>query len=163
MKSQRVGVVVFLFGIPGEIFSNAIIKKIAEEISCRENAIIFSQRGIHFEFGFDVEYANGNSESPTLKIAEQAAEWAWRKGIGKIIVVAASPHISRCARDIEASLKMKSVLPVKVLKCAEAFMYDGLWFRKESEQFRTRHRFYWNIREWILTRLPFPIYRRAAN
>jgi hypothetical protein len=163
LKTQRIGVALFLFGIPGKIGPNAIFKKIAEEISRRKNAIIFSQRGITFAFNFSVEYAEGDDKSPTLKIAEQAAEWAWRNGLKKIIVVAAGPHARRCKRDIEASLREKN-LSIEVSICPEACLYaDEYWFCKESGQFRTRHKWYWRIREWVLMRMPFRIYKLIAS
>jgi hypothetical protein len=162
LKTQRTGIVVFLFGAPGEIRSNAILKKIAEETSRAKGFIIFSQRGISFNFDIGVEYADGNDETPTLKIADQAAEWAWRKGLDKIIIVAASPHVDRCARDIKLSLGEKR-LWADVSICPETRLYDGLWFCKASKQLRTRSRLFWRAREWMAMALPFQIYKRVAG
>lgn len=159
MNTQRTGIVVFAFGIPKSIRSNKIIIDIASELAKSKGVPVFSQRGMPFGFGIDVEYAMGDMETPTLKIADQAVKWAWRRSLSEIIIVAAGPHAKRCKKDIETRLKEER-LPIKVSICPETDLYDGFWFCKGSKQFRTRSPLCWRVREWALMNIPFWLYRQ---
>ena len=98
MKS---GILPFAFGVPETILSNRRIAQIASRKAHELGAPVYTQLDIHIEAGIEVEFTEEQPSKPpsTLRFARGAAQWARRKNLTDLWVVAAKPHLWRCVRD----------------------------------------------------------------
>jgi len=103
---EKLGIVVFSFGVPYDILSNLRIAVFARLEAEWFNAGIYTQKDIQIEKRepeIPVTYTKeepGNPP-PSLRIARGAIQWAKDLGLSKILVIAAKPHIWPCARDLK--------------------------------------------------------------
>jgi hypothetical protein len=163
---EKLGIVVFSFGVPYDILSNLRIAVFARLEAEWFNAGIYTQKDIQIEKRepeIPVTYTKeepGNPP-PSLRIARGAIQWAKDLGLSKILVIAAKPHIWRCARDLKyaakeagISIEIEKFKPILQFKC---------WFDSESTQERVHSARNWWPREIILRLMPMFIYKRIAG
>jgi hypothetical protein len=120
---------------------------------------------MEFPLGVDVEYTQGTLEDPppTLREARGAVEWAKRRGLTRLMVVAAKPHLPRCLRDLmraseEANVSLSFFVPEEITQSDE-----DEWFCLGSVETRVKTKSMWLVRERILILLPFWLYQLVAN
>lgn len=164
---KNVGIVAFAFGVPYTIKSNILLAEIASKNACEFNAPVYTQRDIRLMDGIEVEYIeedNGNPPS-TLQIARGAIQWAKRKRLVRLMIVAAKPHLWRVLRDLNRAVDEDNGVPqIRIYICDEVSdSSEDYWFCSDSIQKRVRSRDEWNKRERILKILPFFIYKRIAS
>lgn len=187
----KIGIVAFAFGAPHSTFANWRIAEMAryevwrqeQESSLEIHAQIFTQRDIQFDplgpqndprdertlvevQSVEVTYIEGESDCPpsTLRIARGAVKWAKQRGIRKLWVVAAKPHLWRCVRDLKYAIREADAH-------IEVFVYQGIkeipgdkWFYPlGSTQKRVQSFWKWWPREIILRLMPMGIYKRVAG
>jgi hypothetical protein len=159
------GIVAFAFGVPSTIFSNEEIAAMADVKSTEfGNAPIFSQKDVQFSDDLYVERITSedpDNPPPTLRIARDAIQWAKKRGINTIIVVAANPHLWRALRDTKRAVCEKN-LRISVYPCRWR-RSNSFWFCHESTQKRTRTWWNWWSREIIVRLMPFWLYKRVAS
>ena len=163
------GIVLFAFGMPNSIQSNRQIAKVGLKIAVELDAPIYTQLdALSVEGNPRVEKTCYIAEipgnpPPTLRIARGAVRWARRKGLTKLWVVAARPHLPRILRDMgwaihEAGEKMSILVPNEIRQYPE-----DSWFCANSTQTHTQSRAMWVLRDSILRFMPFALYRRIAS
>ncbi|HXF43974.1 MAG TPA: hypothetical protein VNK70_00670 [Candidatus Paceibacterota bacterium] len=162
---KTTGVVAFAFGVPETILSNRRIAEIASKNARELNGRVYTQLDIRIEDDVPVEYTEeepGNPP-PTLRIARGAVQWAKRRGLTELWVVAAKPHLWRALRDLQQAVREDGVqIEVRVCKEIERYPEDS-WFCPDSVQKRVRSREAWNKRECIIKLMPFFVYKRVAS
>ncbi len=160
--------VAFAFGAPSTIRSNRWIARTAQEKAGELNAPVYTQLDIRVEEGIQVEYTEeepGNPP-PTLRIARGAAEWAKRRNLTSLVVVAAKPHLWRALRDVKEAVREAGAgAKIEVRACKEEIEQypEGLWYCPDSTQERTRSETAWKRRERLLKAMPLFIYKRIAG
>lgn len=158
-------VVAFAFGVPADILSNRRIAAIASKKAKEFGAPVYTQLDVRVEPGIKVSYTEekpGNPP-PTLRIARDAVHWARRRGITRLWVVAAKPHLRRAVRDLEYVI-YETNARLKVRPCEEIELYpEEEWFCSDSTQPRTNSAKAWRSRERILQRLPMFVYKLVAS
>lgn len=164
-KEEGVGIVVFAFGAPATIHSNRILAKIASDKAHKLSIPIYTQADIILENDIDVERIqekHGNPP-PTLKISKRAIRWAEKRHIRKLFVVAATPHLWRCLRDLNA-VKEETKYDVSIYVYDEIYrLPDYIWFCPNSRQIWTRSRIIWKLRENILRLMPLWLYKYISR
>lgn len=155
------GIVAFAFGRPGTIASNSIIAEAAMAASL-DGSPIFSQPDIVIS-DRDVEYIDEpDGPSPTLRISRLATEWAIRRGLVHVVAIAATPHLPRCLRDLDVARKEAAadftISPIRF----SAFL-DRAWFCSDSSVYRSRIRWLFLLREFILNNAPITLYKQIAS
>ena len=136
-------IVPFLFGLPTSLLGNLNIVKRAEELG-KELNIPVSE--------IDVS----ERMSSTFKFVKALASVADRNGWKKILVVAAPDHAWRCVRDLK-KLGFEA-------EADDYFSKNGiLLYDKNSEQWWTRSRFLFWLREVPIFLLPFWLYDKIAG
>ncbi len=165
MKKSKIGIVAFAFGAPSAIASNEQIAKIASQEAKNNEADIYTQSDIIIKHHVNTEIEYTTEEAgnppPTLRIARGAIQWSQKKGLLKIIVVAAKPHLWRAIRDLREAAKEKGIqldiIPSALIKPTT------VWFCQNSLQPRTRSKWLWWRREVLLKIMPFFIYKKVAS
>ncbi len=163
---KTVGVVAFAFGAPKTIRSNRRIAKIAFKNARKFNGLVYTQLDICVDEGIPVEYTKeepGNPP-PTLRIARGAVQWAKKRGLKVLLIVAAQPHLWRCERDLIRAIKEAGAqIAVRVcFKEIKRYPEDS-WYCPDSTQPRTRSPKSWWGRERILQLMPFFFYKLVAS
>ncbi len=162
---EKVGIVAFAFGLPATIKSNRRIAQIASQKARELSAPIYTQLDVLIEAELNVEYTKeqpGNPP-PTLRIARGAVYWAWQKGLTKLWVVPAKPHLWRCVRDLTYAVR-EARTPIEISVCREIEQFpEDEWFCSDSEQPHTCSKWNWWSREIIVKMIPFFVYKRIAN
>jgi hypothetical protein len=171
LKEGRVkpyhGIVAFAFGVPDTISSNRRIAEIASEKARELKAPIYTQFDVPIEQGIEVEYADedehGSNPPPTLRIARKAVQWAKQRGLRRLWITAAKPHMWRCRRDLNEAVR-EAGAEIQIHICLGIERYpDDSWFCPDSEQERVRSGAAWNKRERILKIMPFCVYKLIAS
>ena len=164
--SEGIGIIAFAFGVPWTIPSNYGIARMAYKLSSRfGNAPIYTQKDIRLPYSdldLDVEYTKeepGNPP-PTLRIARDAIQWAKKRGITSIVVIAATPHLWRALRDTKQAVR-EGKLRISVY--SHNWKGKDSWFSQESTQKRTRSWWNWWSREIILRLMPLWLYKIIAR
>ena len=165
--ARRVGVVAFAFGVPRTISANRRIANIMKEYSLRYGAPAYTQPDVMLlDSRIEVEYIDekpGNP-SPTLRIARGAVQWARRREISTLLVVAARPHLSRCLRDLDYARRELGYGWLTIDVCVELHIVsENEWFCPESTQKRTQTREAWERRERIIRLMPMWLYKLVAS
>ena len=160
---MRTGIVAFSFGVPHSLPCNRQIAQIALGKAREFHAPIFTQLDVRInDSRIDVTYLKEKlgEPSPTLRIARGAVRWAQERGISELVVVAATPHIDRAARDMkEAIREAKATIVVRSAE-EEVMHYSGSsWFSPDSITRRTRTQLAWYTREFVLWSLPLFLYK----
>lgn len=151
----------FAYGAPYTILSNQQIAKIASEKSRGHFAPAFTQMDVALDKDIDIYYVeeNAGSPPPILRIAREAVQWARRRGIRKLWIVAAMPHIWRCERDLRYAVK-EAGSSIEVETCEEIGQFtENSWYCLNSTQNRTRSAKSWRSQERILKLMPVSIYK----
>lgn len=164
---KKIGIVAFAFGAPSVICSNDLIARIASWKAREFNAPVYTQLDVRIEPGIMVEFADEipGDPPPTLRIARGAIRWAKQRGLTELWIVAAQPHIWRCARDLAESVREAGGgWQISIRICDEIDQYpEDSWFCFNSTQTRTRSRRNWQGRERAIKLIPFFIYKRITN
>jgi hypothetical protein len=162
----KTGIVTFGFGLPKTVRSNELLAQITKRKSRELCAPIFTQSSsivVNGQFGVSYMLEEVNKPSPTIDVARCAVGWAKVRGLEKLLVVAAKPHMWRCVRDLKYAAK-ESAAQVKIERCKEIDTYsEDIWFCNDSSQTRSRSKIKWYIREYLLRCLPIAIYKRIAT
>jgi hypothetical protein len=164
--NNTIGIVVFAFGSPENIFPNRFLANAAIAQARRFGVDIFTQRDIPInDKDIKVEYIKENDfPPPTLRIARAAVRWAKKKGFKQLRVIAAKPHMWRCIRDLQYAIKEIGIqgslgaLPIHLREIPE-----DEWFDLKSTQKRTRSARAWWKRERIIRRMPMWLYKLVAS
>lgn len=162
---RSVGVVAFAFGSPSSIASNEAIAKIASAKAKEFGAIVFTQWDVSVEPSIEVAhiYEHRGKPPPTLRIARWMIVRAAREGLQELWLVAATPHLWRCRRDLEYAVhEVKAQIKINACEGIEQYP-DATWFCTDSTQKRTQSRKNWQVRERILKWLPMFVYKLVAN
>lgn len=165
-RKDVVGIVAFGFGVPSTIYSNCCIAQIASQKARELNVPVYTQLDVRVERGIEVKYINeelGNPP-PTLRIARGAVQWAKKRGLKVLLIVAAQPHLWRCERDLIRAIKEAGAqIAVRVcFKEIKRYPEDS-WYCPDSTQPRTRSPKSWWGRERILQLMPFFFYKLVAS
>lgn len=165
--ANRIGVVVFAFGVPSTITPNQQLAKVGGELFRELDAAgVFTQRDIVVDSDVSVRYfpkENLDNPPPTLRVARKAVEWAEVCRLKQLWVVAAPPHYWRAFRDLKKAVREKG-LKIEVCKVTRTNNYqEDSWFCSDSTQERTQSLKNWNKRERILRWTPFFIYKIIAS
>ncbi len=159
------GIVPFAFGVPWMILSNHRIALIASKKAHKLGAPVYTQLDIRIEAGIEVEFTEeqpGNPP-PTLRFARGAVQWALRKNLTDLWIVAAKPHLWRCVRDLTCAIQEEKA-QIKIHVCEEINQYpEDEWFCADSMQEWTQSRKNWQSRERIIKIIPFFIYKLIAS
>ena len=162
---MKAGILAFAFGAPETILSNRRIAQIASQKARELWAPAYTQLDIQIETGIEVEFTEeqpGNPP-PTLRFARGAVQWARRKNLTDLWIVAAKTHLWRCIRDLTRAIwEVKEQIKIHVCKEIEQFPEDE-WFCADSTQERTQSRKSWEGRERIIKLMPFFIYKHIAS
>lgn len=154
------------FGVPGTLWSNRCIAEIASRRAATLRAPVFTQLGIQMEPGIETVQIPGEYQdhwANTMQMAFGAVEWARERGITELWLAAAKPHVPRCVRDLSYAIR-SSGADITFKLCPEIEEYTNSdWFRPESEQYRTKSRFWWNVWNIPISSLPMWAYLRATN
>ncbi len=158
------GIVAQAFGVPSSLLSNRLISEIASRKARELCAPVYTQVDVMVEPKIEVEFTKEQPgyPPPTLRIARGAVQWAMRRGITNLLIVAAKPHMWRCVRDLTYAVR-EAGAQIKVNACEEVRLYSNEWFCVESGQKRTRTKWEWWSRELIIMLMPFFIYKRIAR
>ncbi len=158
-------VAAFAFGSPDTLRQNQRIARDAWEKAIELKCALYKQDDIYIPHE-DIETISTEEDvyapPKTLAMARHLVGVAKTRGIKKIWVAAAAPHLWRCKRDTRCSAK-EIGLPIEVHSCAMAPKSRQYWFNPKSTQIRTRSVVYWYIREIILRCTPFFIYELFAR
>jgi len=153
---KGVGIIAFPFGEIGE----KVIGRITEEIAKKLDIPVFAHEHVHLDL--DIKkvtrfYEDLDNPSTTLRMVRAALRWAKENEITSLWLVAGRPHIYRCKRDLE--LEARDVgLGIKIFMCEEIEKYrTRMWF--QSVFFEA----WWLIREQILLKLPWSLYKKVAK
>jgi hypothetical protein len=161
----KAGILPFAFGVPETILSNRRIAQITSQKARELEAPVYTQLDISIEAGIEVEFTEeqpGNPP-PTLRFARGAVEWARRKNLTDLWIVAAKPHLWRCVRDlIRAIREVKAQIEIHVCEEIEQYPEDE-WFCADSTQERTQSKKNWEGRERIIKLMPFFVYKFIAS
>jgi len=156
------GILAFAFGAPKTILANQLIAQIATQKAYELKAPIYTQLDIQIkDKNVKVDFIKEQvSKRPsTLKISEKAIQWAENKNITDLWIVAASPHLWRCARDVSYIVDKKN-LKINIHLCKKINIYpESSWFCINSIQKRTQSKKNWKRRERIIRLIPFYIYK----
>lgn len=158
---ERVGIVVFAFGTPSTTKANELLAKVGVgRCHVYSSVQVFTQRDIAItDTDISVQYCmeNPGNPPPTLRIARQAVVWAKKERIMHLGIVAASPHVWRCRRDLLYAIKEANA------QIGVFSIYSGVEYSPESTQPRVRSPKDWWPREIILRCMPMWLYRRVAG
>lgn len=171
-----VGIVAFAFGVPHFTLSNKCIAEIAMRKALSQGewsqgdvvtpAPIYTQQDIQLPRFLGKRYRVKEKEGnppPTLRIARGAVKWAKQRGIRRLWVVAARPHLWRCVRDLEYAV-CEANAQIEVFACKEIMQApESKWFDPDSTQKRVHSFWKWWPREIILRLMPMAIYKRVAG
>lgn len=159
------GIVVFAFGLKGNVSNRRLQSITMDLLHADQAAPVFTQVEIEFPDEVDVSHASGSLDDPppTLREAREAVVWARERGLTKLWVVAAKPHLPRCLRDLarateESGVGFELLVPGVILKSQKAE-----WFCLGAVETRTKTKGGWLVREWLLMALPFWMYRCVAS
>lgn len=166
-------IVVFGFGRP-DICSNKLLKMVTikrikrMELEGKE-VLVVTQRDINLdklvaEARVEVVYVDEKGKAPsTYKIVKKAVEILKKNGLSELLIVAARPHIKRILRDFRKVLEKERIkIPMRVAE--EVFLApEEVWFSQRSSQIHTRVKWIWKIREFILMKLPFWLYKKLSG
>lgn len=162
---MKTGILPFAFGVPETILSNRRIASIASQKARELGAPVYTQLDIHIDDGVEVEFTEeqpGNPP-PTLRFARGAVEWAMRKNLTDLWIVAAKPHLWRCVRDLTHAIR-EAKAQIKIHVCEEIECYpEDEWFCADSTQERTQSRKNWKGRERVIKFMPFFVYKLIAS
>ncbi len=170
---EKKGIVAFAFGMPFSIPANEAIHDVACGAAHIMNAPVFTQLdcGImnpHVPNGVWIlpQIPDTNPPPPTLRIARFAAAKAKELGLTELHVVAAPPHIWRCMRDMRMAMK-ETCLDATLSACGQDIFLEehspSYWFYAKGEQYCTRYRWWWTIRDAILFFTPLWLYKRIVR
>lgn len=162
---KTAGVVAFAFGLPETIMPNQIIAFLAMQKAQELEAPVYTQAGIRIDPGIEVELTKEEvgKPSPTLRMARSAVEWAKRHALRELWISAAMPHLWRCKRDLERSVRAAGN-EITVHSCKEIEEYpEYIWFTLNSTRPYTRSREAWEKRDAKLKLMPFCLYKLLAG
>lgn len=162
---MKAGILPFAFGVPETILSNRRIAHIASQKAHELEAPVYTQLDIHIDDDIEVEFTEeqpGNPP-PTLRFTRGAVEWARRKNLTDLWIVAAKPHLWRCVRDLTRAIR-EAKAQIKIHVCEEIKQYpEDEWFCADSTQERTQSRKNWEGRERVIKLMPFFVYKLIAS
>jgi len=164
----KTGILAFAFGAPETILSNQRIASIASKKASELGVSVYSQLDIgriinNTDIEVEITKEKPGKPPSTLRLVQGAVEWARRKAITDIWIVAAKPHLWRCIRDLTYTIQ-EAKLEIKIHICEEIEQYpENEWFCSDSTQKRTQSRKNWERREWIIKLIPFFIYKLIAS
>jgi len=168
MEVRKVGIIAFAFGMLETILSNQRIAQITLQKVRELNASVYTQLDIAYILVpeiVDIQSIRNDEfgPPPTLRIARGAIQWAKRRKITELWIVAAEPHLWRALRDVQQAVREAEEY-IEVRICEEIKQYPrGSWFCLNSAQKRTRSWWNWHKRELIFKFMPFFIYKRIAG
>ncbi len=158
-------VVAFAFGTPSTIPANEAIRAMATNLAIKLNCPIYTQLDVGIGGIGNVLFVKEEpgAPPPTLRIVREVARWAKGHGVETIHIIAASPHLWRCERDMrEAVAEIGAVVDIQI--SPEICEYNiRTWLCPESTQPRTRSWWNWWSRESILKLIPFMTYKLVAS
>lgn len=162
---EKVGIIAFAFGQPWGIPANYEIAQVTKGLSEMYSAPIYTQKDILFNIlPEDVEYIKeDDNPPPTLRIARGAVQWAKRRGITILLIVAAEPHRWRAIRDVRAAISERGLGITYFSHRGWREEMKDLWFSSISSQKRTRSWWNWWSREIIVRLMPFWLYKIIAR
>lgn len=163
---KKFGVVAFAFGVPAGIRSNRIIAILAKQKAQELESPVYTQMGLCSGTGLDVEHIveTPDNLALTLRLARGAIEWARRRGITELLVVAARPALWRSVRDLKyAAQEAKASIEVRACQTEIGRYPQAEWFCTDSVQLRTRSRLVWWLREILLWFTPMSFYKLIAS
>lgn len=165
MEEKKLGIIAFAFGQPWEIPANYEIARTAQRLSEECDAPVYTQKDIFFNIlPEDVEYIKeDDTPPPTLRIARGAVQWAKKKGITTLLVIAAEPHRWRAIRDVRAAIDEQGLETTSFCYKEWKEEMKELWFSSVSTQKRTRSWWGWWPREIIARLLPLWLYKIIAS
>jgi len=146
------GVVAFAFGTPVKIRANVMLAAIAQQKALARNIPLYTQWDIASSVRTVdcTTIAQDAEPPPTLRIARGAMDWARKRGITQVWVVAAVPHMERVMRDLRIARSEQRV-PVVLRRVQECYgLRYAHWFFNDSTQLRTRSKCFWAAREAVL-------------
>lgn len=157
------GIVVFGFGFPTDIVANQLLTEMAKWEMSLDSTPVFTQREIVLD-GAEYSDAPGpQGPMTTLRVCRAAVQWAHLRGLDEIMIIAAKPHLWRCLRDMRyAAREVNFDIKVYASDLIEN-VSSKQWFRGDSEQWCTKSRVVWYLRDSILRIMPMSIYRRIAS
>lgn len=170
MVKENNGVVLCGFSKPENAPPNRRIAHIGASYAEFYNSPVYAQLDtrIPSQFNLDVTYVDTeesrkNDPATTLRMAREVAKWAQERGLTKLVIVAAKPHMWRCLRDQrkanrELNLNIEVIAHPNIAKSS----YFS-WFYKESEQSWCRSVWMWLPRESILFLMPFWAYDKLTG
>lgn len=162
---MKEGILPFAFGVPETILSNRRIADIASQKAREFEAPVYTQLDISIDDGIKVEFTEEQPGNPpsTLRFARGAVQWARRKALTDLWIVAAKPHLWRCIRDLTRAIREAGV-QIEIHVCEEIEQYpEEEWFCADSTQERTQSRKNWESRERIIKLMPFFVYKLIAS
>mgnify|MGYP000540905935 CR=1 FL=1 len=164
---EKSGIVGFAFGTPRSIPSNNAISMIICKKARELNAPVFVQFDILIlDPEIDVFYAKeyAHQALTTYEVASQAIDWAITHNIKKLWIVATPCHFTRCLRDITYVAEQKKA-KIKFRICQEIYdkTYEKDWLSKRSEQWWTRNKIFFWIRELPLLLTPIHFYKKITD
>lgn len=161
---QRTGIVAFAFGKPETILSNRIIGRIATQEARQRKTMVFTQSDVIVDADIIVEYAEQQAGLPpsTLQMARNAIAWAKKYEFTRLCVVAATPHLKRCIRDLKKSARENNYSIMVFSSDKMAGYIDDLWYCPNSAQKRTQSSITWVLREKLIFALPFWLYKKIT-
>ena len=158
----------FAFGQPSSTRVNLYLASVAEKVAHDKTAPVYTQADIAIppngDCSFEVFYfleEEGNPP-PTLRLARWVAAQAQERGVERIIVIAAAPHLFRAWRDVYRACKERR-LAIFIEVPAELEDNPRDWFSPESSQERVHSWWKWWRREILLRMMPFWLYSRVAS
>ncbi|MFH0912636.1 MAG: hypothetical protein V1807_03215 [Patescibacteria group bacterium] len=166
MFQNATGIVVFAFGSPSSIEPNQLLMHISTVSTILYGADqVFTQKELPFgPERHNIEYISEKENAePTLRIARWAVKRAIAKKMRQLIIIAATPHVGRCIRDVRWAIKeQKAEIEAEI--CSDMRLYPiNKWFCAESSQPRSRSSWAWWPRELILRCMPMWLYTKVAG
>jgi hypothetical protein len=166
------GIILCGFSKPGTAPPNRRIVDIGVEHALRLGTPIYAQLDTYVpeELGLDVTYTDTWADyyekpTTTLRMARGAVAWAKERGINRLLIVGAKPHLWRCIRDQQMAIK-EAGAAITVVSPFTDEIHDtkySSWFFEGSEQPWCRSVWHWLRRETFLYFMPFFIYKMVAS
>ena len=165
MPMEKMGIVAFAFSVQ-RTGQNEWISSEVGELARKGRYPIFTQRYfLEFENSLDIEFVQEEplKPAPTFRIAKEAVQWAIKRGISRLCIIAAPPHRRRCVRDMKFAVRQsKTEIQITVHIDSDKTANQVKWFTKGSGQPRTSSRTIWYLRETIIILFPW-LYRWLAR
>lgn len=161
---KKTGVVAFAFGVPSSLPSNIALGGMASMSASRKKIPYYTQEDVP-ERGpcpRTVHAQEPGRPPSTLVLAQGIMSWAAELGLERLFVVAAPPHISRVLRDLTETARERNIA-IEFMTASPKPHEDCFWFSENSTQLRARSRLVWYVREFIVMRMPWWLYKIIAT